>query len=225
VAKGRRRSFKKPRKRFDWVYRPREYDSEGASVSLNGGYMSGAITLAGGAASASALILYDSQNYTSQSLMMNPATGTRTFINRAGRAEGRGPLIKAVDGYLLVTVSSWAIGSLMDWGWRILVAEQDEDDGGAVLDADYSLLTPPAAVQDANDVAVWANERYNLREGYVRRQSVDQSGPFVMPIRWRGLRRLDPEHALFLYLEQGTAIGTVNAIITPRLRCLVADES
>jgi len=215
--------------RADWVYRSRQYLLDGTTTTVNpGGYSAVETTITPGATNSGAFCLLDSVNFTTQTLSPNNALGDSLFISRAGRPEGRGQLILAVQGYLFIRPSSWAIGSHMSGGIRLQVDEQDVDDGILELDADYNIMFPAAAATPSNDPVLFANQKGNLKTWYVYRQFSDNSAILKVPIFWKGRRRLRPQEGLWLHIEvnapAAASTSSVNWLVTPKLRTLVAIE-
>ena len=138
--------------RGDWVYRGREYDDDGGPPDLNSGpsYEWAERSLGVGQPNGSLVILYDSQNYLTQSVARD-AAGNDYSLPMAARAAQRRPLLHEVEGIITYRPSNWAIGSLMLWGWRLIVAEQDPEDGAALLDANYTMFDPAAGSSPNED--------------------------------------------------------------------------
>lgn len=224
MARSRRRAPAKRRKRADWVYRSREYLIDGTAGTLNGGWMSVATTITPGAAPAQSFCLFDSVNYMRTVLAPNNALGDGGAISQAGRPEARGDVVLAIQGTVFIRPSAWAVGNVMSGAYRLIITDQDEQDGYAITDADYNAMVPPAAQSPANDGTLWANERSHLMTKYVYRGFSDNSSVIAINMFWRGRRRLRPEEGVFLYVEVNgpdTTSSSVNHIVTPKLRCLV----
>lgn len=219
---------RKSTRRFDWVYRGYEYAIDGDRQAVNLPSWAGAeFTIATGVVAARGLVLYDSQAHQTQQMQLSAALATFTSLPKAGRAEGRNALIKAVDGELHVRPSAWAIGNFFLWSWAIMIAEQDPESGIILLPPTWSLWDA-GALLPTGDVSIARNEKRILAQGdFWKAYNTNNSSWTIRP-RWsssRG-RLLRPEEGLFLYLEGAARSSNYsNLVVTPRMRTLVADES
>lgn len=228
MARSRKRRSSQPKRRFDWVYRglatEGETWAESESLGLRsyGGPPSAANA---GVANARALILYDSQNRLATLAGAGPLGGVGAgLLHRSARAEGRRPLIRATQGTIYFRASTWALGNVMAWGWRLGAFEQDPNTGLLSLDAAYGMWTDAAGEPFWGDVNVFANEgRHVAERRYWRAFDSSKGSDSSFDIRWSGRRALSPEHAWALYFEVHST--SVNMVIQPWLRSLVADEA
>lgn len=235
MARGRRRrtmNSRKPRK-FDWVYRTRAVDIEGplGAEGINetdglASYYGSSTPLTPGAVNARALILYDSQNRLTQGLAETWGNGPgRSFINKAGRAEGRKPLIRACEGTLFLRPSAWALGSSWSVGWRLGIFKQDAGTGLLVVPQTYSMFDEGFAPWEAT--ATHANTRGWVKERREQRTFNPDNAPgwHTMRFFWssRRGRTLEPDECWALYMESDS--GSVSNLgIEPWCRTLVSDE-
>lgn len=221
------------RGKADWVYRgplgipgdPSDNDWY-IDQSLST-YTPVAQTVTSGPAGAFGFILYDSTNRLS--ILANTwdtaaGFGTVAALSRAARAEGRKPLCLRVSGQVLIRPSTWAVGSLMYFGMRVGVFEQDPSIGTLLLNADYSMLQ--TTTQEWSDSpAVMANDRnWVWQRHFFRGFRSDEPAPGIMvdinvPMR----RSLKSNECLALYFEGAST--SVNLSVTRFLRTLVVDES
>lgn len=224
---------RRPRQRFDWVYRgligvPGDEGEPGDgwfNTASLASYHSLATTITAGRTGATAIILYDSVNRLSTlANTWNNALGSATVgaLSRAARAEGRKALVKRVQGQVLFRPSSWALGNVMTFGWRLGVYEQDSAVGSLLLDAEYSIFDN--TLEWSTHIAVWANDHGNIAERrYFKGFRSDDPAPGIMvPFDIRFRRSLPPNMCLALYMEVGTS--SVNITHQPWLRTLVHDE-
>jgi len=213
---------------MDWVYHSRQYLLDGSTSAVSpGGWSPVSNVLTTGATNSVALILLDSNNFTTKTLLPNAALGDSGFVTGASKPTERGPLVTAVEGHLFISPSSWAVNNIMSVGIRLTIAEQDGDDGIPELDADYSILRPGAAAVPANDLTLFVNQPGALKDWYVFRQFSDNSAVVTVRIFWKGRRRLRPEECLFLHLEGNHPAeggGAVNCTVASHVRALVARE-
>lgn len=206
------------RPKADWVYRSDAYRSDGGSDD-DGTYDRNPVTIATGISASDALVLYDSKRYMSQGLRGSTYVPTY-YLPSAARSEGQRPRILRTQGHLRLTTSVWAVGSLLSFGFRIAVFEQDMLTGAALADANYGMFQGGGNTQAAD----WANHRrQNLFERrFYRAFSSDIPNVwnvfFNVPLRVR----LDAGEGLFLYLE--TDASAVSTIVTTWCRTLVVDE-
>lgn len=208
VPRGTRRTTSR-RRRGDWCYRP-NYRSGTISgytaTDLLGSYDETLTAFTSGAASSGAKILYDSKNRLVQP--MRGGSGALTAaMPGAARANQRGPLIHMVVGVVYCEPTTWALGNLIAWGWRVGIFEQHPVSGDILLDADYSMwVTGP----DITYPATWANmPRQNLWETRRHFGFSDNQRFFTMPIMVRVNRRLQDHECLAIYTEgESTSVNT-----------------
>lgn len=232
MARTRRRPSRasSSRVKADWVYRG-IIDVPGDSVDeawwVEGdlsSYSNGISTLTTGITNARAWVLYDSTNFLNVLVnQYNTPLGDQSVgvMGRAARAEGSGALILRTQGQILVRPSTWALGSVMLFGMRLGVFEQDPQTGSLLLDPQYTMMNASSSWSTA--AAVWANTRDWVWE---RRfySTFDSQRPswFHIDVNWKGRRRLKPHQCWALYVEADT--GSVNTTWRRSLRSLVADE-
>lgn len=222
MARRRRTMARPPRKRrpADWVYRPDVRDNAGNLYDALGSYTVTAKSLAAGAANAQVGVLYDSFNYMSQGIgATNVAAVTTT---RAGRAEGRNPLIHRVEGTVFIIPSGWSAGTFFRMGFRFGRWTQTPDTGALFIDPEYSMYG--GAVADAKDtVAQFANDReWQHERRTMEHFTNDRPLSFVQRFRFRVNRSLNPMQCYALYMESESGSVTCNVILY--LRTLVSDE-
>lgn len=221
MAKAKKRKMRSvprgTRPRPDWVYRndARAVAGLGGSDDL-GTYSVVVKALTSGVVNALGMVLYDSANRMQANV---PAGAGQGYLSRAARAEGRKPHIRAVEGLVYLEPTAWALGNLIAYGSRILIAEQDIDTGVPVLDAEYSMWANGLVTS----ASLWANQgRQNVQEKRLFYGFSDNQAFTVARYSWTGLRALEPHEALFLYMELETT--SVNVRFQPFLRTLVSDE-
>jgi len=207
----------------DWVYRDdsqRNANPFDASDGL-GSYSQVYSTLTAGQTTAQAVVLYDSSSYLRSVTSVNAITQLGLLGGEA-RAAGRRATVHAVEGHLNVIPSTWAVGSVIRFGWRILAGEQEPDDGGIILDIDYTMWLGQATASGGRTAAHYRNQTRCLAEGRLERAfstSNDQAMSNVR-IAWKDRWRLREEEGLFLFLEsEGSG---VNVRWNPWLRTLVS---
>lgn len=212
--------------RGDWVYRGREYDDDGGPPDLNSGpsYEWAERSLGVGQPNGSLVILYDSQNYLTQSVARD-AAGNDYSLPMAARAAQRRPLLHEVEGIITYRPSNWAIGSLMLWGWRLIVAEQDPEDGAALLDANYTMFDPAAGSSPNEGLDTWANETRMLEEHRYWHSFGDNGQSWTARVRWQGKWRLQTHHALFLFMQAQGGASYTGPIFRTYLRTRVSDDT
>jgi len=221
MAKSRRRMRTAPRRgRADWVYRPSVYDEAGIIQEDLGTYEPASATLTPGPTTAFGKVLYDSHN---RLTYVADVAGVGLPYTRAGRAEGRNPLILRVQGVLHIQPTTWAVGNSYDICYRIMANEQSAVDGFMSLDTAYSafdVIGPPM-----NSPAVFANSKFLIHEKRVFHAFSGGNDTERKTIRFdvRMRRSLSPNFALFLYMESAT--GSVNVRHRRWLRTLVVDET
>jgi len=199
-------------------------DSTGEDADLVGSYSGFIPAHLTGPANAQSHVLYDSQNYTRQVLGGQFGVGLGQ-LGRVARAEGRRPLILAVEGIVYWEPSTWALGNLMAIGMRLGVFEQDPGNGVFLVDAAYSMWVdePAVASSSLSTVGDWANNgRGNAWERRIHYGFSDNQAFTVTRIRWRGRRALQPNECFGLYTELEPT--SVNTRTQYWLRTLVADE-
>jgi len=221
---------KRSRVRADWVYR-NSAKVFGTGIQANdqlGTYESAVQSQNTGVANATSHILYDSNNYigvlTRGGIGSAATSGTTGVLGRHIRAEGRKPMIMAMQGAIFCEPQTWTLGNVMAVGIRIGVFEQDIS-GVFSLDIGYSMWAPEAGVPFSTP-AHWANNtRNNKREWRFWKSFGDASTPPLMVLRlfWRGRAYLEGNECFGLFTElQSTSVGTR---MQYWCRTLVADES
>lgn len=210
-------------------------DESGAEIASQephglGSYESSVTTISAGPAAAGFKVLYDSRNHLAvMAGMVTTATAENvlTSFTRAGRAEGRKPVIYAVEGFVHLQPDTWAIGSTMRIGWRLGVFEQEAQTGLASVDGAYSMWADQAASGTPfNTVAMFANTGRWVREGRIIREfaTTNNMTDFYIVPRWRSRRGVAlRENEMFgLYIEVGAS--GVATRTQSWLRTLVSDE-
>lgn len=200
------RSARRSGPRADWVYRPQrwEVDDPGMPEPNFSGTYGGSISLNGGPSNATGQVLYDADAVVQNNLgVFSPASAGWLVTPSPSRTGGgdRGALIHGVDLYIGFRPSTWALGSLVMLGWRIVVAEQDPETGQMNIQPGYSMwlnVTGYAMTTEAH----FANGRNNCAEGRRQEAFGDGTSPW-WTIRGfkRFKRRLTSKEGLFLYLE------------------------
>lgn len=213
----RRRAPVMRRARPDWVYNSESYTSVDE-------------TLSPGTASQLAIALYDSYNvrrsikYGQVNFVgLNTANSASSYLHGDWeRAEGRRPIIHAIEAVIKFVPSTWTLASRIASGFRFLVAQQNGLVGSAILDASYSMWQENPAL--GSPLARWANERRMLAETRAWRGFDDTitSPQYTTTLRWTGKWRLAPEEALFLFCEAQT--GSAEIRFNTYCRTLVSDE-
>lgn len=231
MARSRRRSPRR-REKADWVYRgPVATPVDDSDTPIGdpktaglASYTQFVTTMNTGAINARFLVLYDSQNRLAHWAGTSTGVGGSRYgvLNRAARSEGRRARILATEGSIYIEPSTWAIGNVMAFGWRLGAWDQDPQTGLISLPAGYSMTqNVTLSTQDAPDV--WANTYNWVREGrFFRGFNSNESNVFNLRIMWRGRRALRGNEAWGLYME-GAPTG-VNVRLQPWLRTLVVDE-
>jgi len=206
--------------RADWVYRPNMFDDTGALIDQQGTYDSTVSPLPSGPDNSQAFWLYDSVNR----LKQLGASGGAAFVQvpRAARAEGRNPLVLAVQIWICMTPSVWALGNAFRTGIRLMTVDQDPDDGLALFNAEYTMWNPAAA--GTPRAAVFANEKNLIREWRYARAFSDNGNMFVFRAFWRGRRTLRPEQGLALFMQTDNSNESVTLNKQFFCRSLVVDE-
>lgn len=211
----------------DWVYRGNRFlqsDYSAGEANPSGTYGS-VFTLNSGAANVTAQVLYDSDATMRTYGVIDPATATWMDIDAAARPQGsdRGALIHGVDVHFNYRPATWAIGSILMVGWRIIIATQDPDSGQAQIDTAYSMFTNVTG-DAAGTITRFANGRQNCAEGR-RIDAFSDNGQYFTVRRYcKFKRRLQADEGLFLFLEgstQSVNIGQLNTYC----RTLVTDAS
>jgi len=234
MAKSRRRrsvprGTRGKRVRKDWVYRPNihSYGTGLGGVSTDGTYSSAVGAISSGFQSSIARVLYDSHNW--MSFLGSSGVAQPGVLGAAARAEGKRATMYAVNGVINLVPDTWALGSQIRVGWRILIADQDLPSGLAVLDADYSMWNDPVGAAGTESTAAFRNDHRCLAEGRVFRNfstSNDQADLRIFP-RWRGRWMLQEHQAMYMYLEiEGNSGGGpgVGMRFQMWMRSLVSDD-
>lgn len=209
----------------DWVYRANRWALDDPTVEetpLSGTY-GPAIGLSSGPAGLTGQVLYDSDDVMRYSSV---DVGGRYFnVDAAARTPGtsKGALIHGVEGRLCWRPSTWAVGSLVWLGIRIVVADQDADTGQAQLDVDYSLWDNVGGL-GTTTIARFANGRQNCFEKRVFEQFNENSTRMDTYFYARFKRRLQKQEGLFLLLETH-ALSVNLTSMSMYCRTLVTDDS
>lgn len=219
MARSRRRMTKSPRKRgprADWVYRPNVLDDTGAIIDPWGSYDPTTKSVTAGVANASLAVLYDSHNYVGSQII---PIATNAMLRAPGRAEGARASIKMVEGTLLCTPSTWAIGSQFQLGVRFGIFPQDPFDGALFVDANYSMWQN---LSQTDNIAYWANDRNWQKEDRFDEVFLENQATFKYRWRFPVRRSLKPHECYAVYFE--TATGSVTVNLRTFFRTLVTDE-
>jgi len=202
----RRRStwnVRRKREQWDWVYRSRMvgFSPFNAADTL-WTYGPQIRAISSGVSSSLAFVLVDSYNYIQSRIGLNAASAA-TMLRPAAAPEPRRTTIRAVTGQMYIEPSTWALGSFVGVGMRIVKAEQAHT-GEALFAAGYSMWADVAP----DDAATWANQATNLRERrWDTTFAAGQPNAWNLKMGWSGRTTLRPEEALFLYVElDGTSV-------------------
>lgn len=219
----RRRSARK-RALGDWVYRGR-LSEPGGTGDLNSGpsYEWAERSLLVGQANQASMVLYDSQQFMVQ--MTGPVANNASSIPMAARAADRRPIVTEVDGTIFYRPSNWAVGSLIHWGWRIIAAEQDPEDGAPEVDIDYTMFDGSPAGTSQEQLDSWANETRNLAEHRMWHSFSDNGQAFSTRVHWKGRWRLQTNHGLFVYMQALGGVSYTGPIFRAYLRTRVIDDT
>jgi len=223
MARTRRKMAKPPRKRrrADWVYRSAVFDSAAGAIDDLYTYAPFTKVLGAGTANANAAILYDSHNYTAatvQGLFDAP----RVRVWAPARAEGLRAFIHRVEGLIILRPSVWAAGSILSYGCRFGIYEQDPAVGAFLIDPAYSMWGLGANVQNAP--AHWANDRkwQHERRFISSFTSTQTAQPFMLRFSFSVRRSLNPNECYGIYSE--AAAESVTSTEQMWFRTLVSDE-
>lgn len=215
-----RRSFRgrkaaRPRRRLgDWVYRGEALLPDGTHDFLES-YGPNVLAQTSGRTNAAALILYDSHNHLAQGL--TASQGWR--MSKAGRAEGRKAVITGVDGTMYIQPDTWAVGSVIGWGFRIMAADQSPESGVVDVPAGYGMWTPSAPITASE----FANDKRVLQERRFFKGFASNASAIVqLHFRWRGRKALAEGECLCLYMEGEPTSTNIQAQLWFRTR--VIDE-
>lgn len=213
-----RRKRDRTRPRSVWVYRGLERDAAGVTVGDQETYASTVFSIPS-ASGFQAFCLYDSDNFVAA---IAGASGAGRIINATARPKGEKPRITAVAGQVFVEPSAWAVGNLIQMGFRIGVLEQDPLDGAFIGIPGYSMWGAVVADQAAQHSA----GIHNLWETRIKR-AFDNSitNPvftFNIFAKFRRGITLSPRHGLSFGLE--TPAGSVATRVQLWLRSLVSDD-
>lgn len=231
MARSRRRSFsnrgrsrsRQPmlRRKLDWVYRPnyRQDSVQGFDATdLLGTYDPDLRTYLSGVANSGAWVLYDSQNRLINVMRGGSGSNLAAIMPNAARAEGRNTYIHSVRGTVYIEPTTWALGNLIAWGFRIGIFEQDPESGAMLFDPAYSMWVSAGG---GITVANWANMgRQNLWERRVHFGFSDNQRFTVMGVQCRVNRVLQPHECLGVYFEGEST--SVNVRCQTWLRTLAA---
>lgn len=218
MAKSRRRSFRSPRTRGDWVYRPQLLDDEGNAIDTGGTYDPRESTLTPGLLNSLAKVLYDSHNYVQASVV---GANIPFVMPAPARAEGGNPKILRVQGMVEFRPSAWAIGNAVRLGMRFGIFEQAADGGGFLIPAGYSMYTATSNIMD--NPHRWANDGFWQKE--IRYTDYLQSGSsnrWSLYFNFKVNRRLQPHQCYGIYVESG---GDVTLFLRFWFRTFVVDEA
>jgi len=131
----------------DWVYRSTVWDTAAGALDDLGTYTPVQKVLVAGIANANFGALYDSFNYARGSVTAGAQAfdAPRIRIYGPARAEGKNAFIHRVEGQIILTPSVWGGGSVMLYGCRFGIFEQDAAVGGVLIDPTYSMWSVTAA--------------------------------------------------------------------------------
>jgi len=199
----------------DWVYRAT--DPNGSTIGSYDPNQSHALNA--GLEGASFCVLYDSVDFM-RTLHYDSLTSSDSTYPRASRAEGRRPLILAVEGSVIWLPSAWAIGSSWFAAGRLGPFEQDTTLGGASIQAEWGIWQTPLGNME---LSTFANARQNLRTWWHTKGFNDNGNRWMTRYRWRGKHRLyDSKTCFGMYFEAPD--NSVNMTFLPLFRTLVVDE-
>lgn len=214
----RRMPSRRSRPRADWVYRPNLRDAAGGLIDDLGTYDQGNQTLVAGIPTANAAVLYDSHNRIAQTM---PTGGGVPTMTQAARAEGGRAFIVAVQGVIIWTPTTWALGSTYRLGIRFGMFEQDPSTGAFLLDPTYSMWQATVGTPMLSP-ASWANDRQWQHEYRVGQQFNDNSQIWNKRFFFKVRRSLLPNFCYGIFLESQP--GSVNLSYQLWFRTLVSDE-
>jgi len=225
VAAGKRRAKRRTMKKrkADWVYRGLEYDEVGLATGTQvASYCPRqvAYSLAPGPLGEVSWVLYDSANYRHNIVNANAVSGGITLPN-AARPEGRRPVMLAVEGHAFVTPTTWALGSRLFLGMRLVICEQDYTSGGLALPTDYNIMEPVALTGNA-DIATYANGWGNLRTRFFLQSFDSNDVEWLVHMKWQGRVSLPPHLCLAMFCQSDA--NSVNCRMTPKFRTLVEED-
>lgn len=235
MPRRRRGASRMPRRRADWVYRSNARIL-GTGVNTNdtaGSYDQSVNSLTTGVANAVILSLYDSYNFFAQltrgGVGSGGAVGSQGVLGRQARAEGRKPLIHAVEGQMFIQPQSWVLGSQMSLGLRLGIFEQDIA-GAALLDVAYSMFQPEAAAPGSVPSQFANDSRCNIWERrYFKPFGDSSTTPNInIRIRVRFKRALSAHEMLGMYVEAPSSAGGLASVglrYQSWLRTLVSDDA
>lgn len=209
--------------RADWVYRGNRWSLTDQTVeeTASSGTYGPAIALP--VNTLTGQVLYDSDavmRYTSVD------QGGRYFnVDASARTPGtsKGALIHGVEVNLCYRPTTWALGSLVWLCARIVVADQNAEDGRAELDVDYDLWTNVGGVATTT-IGRFANGRQNCHERRWFEQFQENSTRFDIRYYARFKRRLQPQEGLFLLLQTHPLSVNLTSM-SMYCRTLVTDDS
>lgn len=200
----------------DWVYRGGEL-REGSLGWELATYHPGVYKTIN-AATSQAAVLYDSQNYLSDTV-----GDSLLSLNRSARAEGRRARTFRVQGVMVSQATTWTLGNEVRLGMRIGVFDQDANDGGISVDPDYRIFQTNAF--PGGQAAVFANmRRSNLWTHYhmLHFATGNETSLRVTRFNVPAKASLGAGECLALYLEN--LVGGVNLRYWLACRTFVADE-
>lgn len=189
MAKARTRrtmSHRRTRVKGDWVYRANVRTIPGITGTTDdtlGTYGVGIRTQSSGINNATVIWLYDSHDrmqYTASST----ASAQLGRMSPAARAEGKKAVIRRTEGYFEIEPSSWALGNICRWGWRLGAFEQDPFTGLTSVNVGYGMWgrNPPSTADYWADVKNWVKEG-RLNKAFNNEMA---SPSWVIPIHWHG---------------------------------------
>lgn len=222
-ARGRRSG-----KSADWVYRGTRWllaDASTPEPNNSGTYGTG-IAQSSAQANATAQVLYDSDRLFHNIGSIDAASAGWLTTDAAARPQGsdKGALIHGVEVDIRITPSSWALGNRLEWGFRVIVADQDPDFGVAQVDVDYGMWTNIGGLATTSP-GNFANGRQNCAEFRVFSAFGDNGDGSIHVRRYlRFKRRLQFQEGLFLYSE-GSPFSVNAGLIYMFCRTLVTDAS
>jgi len=230
VARSRRRkggTFRKKRRKADWVYRNHIYIDEAMFSPGGYGIAEDTDNVSNVSAGARAYILLDSQHVLRQSSLFDEigiGVAAAGLLPASARPEyNRQPTVQCVDGWFTTRTSAWTSGDRWQIGVRLGWFEQDLDTGNLSLDVDYGMMDL-ALSEVFRGPAICANDyATHIRDWLFTHQADGGNNVRQLRIFWTGRRRAPSEkHCLALYVE-GRDIGSYQGpYISPMVRALIS---
>ena len=212
--------------RGDWVSRSGVRRRRRTSrPQLGSSYEWAERSLGVGQPNGSLVILYDSQNYYLTQSVARDAAGNDYSLPMAARAAQRRPCSTKWRASLPTDRPTGRSAVWMLWGWRLIVAEQDPEDGAALLDANYTMFDPAAGSSPNEGLDTWANETRMLEEHRYWHSFGDNGQSWTARVRWQGKWRLQTHHALFLFMQAQGGASYTGPIFRTYLRTRVSDDT